>query len=220
MAVKLALSFEEMLERLGRQGRLALLDTWKLYKEGYIARDTFIDVSATLLEHISDQSANYGRISYGAVMAQTTGQPLPAPSAIGGNSRKAKIAQSIETIMDGETSDQSFRLGRLGYVVPMEETQQAYQIELQRDTKVEGWQRGLNSDACELCRWWWREGRIWPKDHPMPTHKGCKCQQVPKYAERIQETGYTRTLRAQEYAREGQALQEQRRKIMQDRGLL
>ena len=40
-----------------------------------------------------------------------------------------------------------------------------------------GWVRQLEPDACQLCRWWWRDGKTWPRDHPMPTHTGCTCAQ-------------------------------------------
>lgn len=40
-----------------------------------------------------------------------------------------------------------------------------------------GWIRELEPDACQLCRWWSREGKKWPADHPMPTHTGCTCAQ-------------------------------------------
>lgn len=40
-----------------------------------------------------------------------------------------------------------------------------------------GWVRQLEPDACQLCRWWSRDGKTWPSDHPMPTHTGCTCAQ-------------------------------------------
>ena len=40
-----------------------------------------------------------------------------------------------------------------------------------------GWIRQLEPDACQLCRWWSREGKTWPADHVMPTHTGCTCAQ-------------------------------------------
>lgn len=40
-----------------------------------------------------------------------------------------------------------------------------------------GWVRHLEPTACERCRHWARNGRIWPAQHPMPRHFNCRCVQ-------------------------------------------
>lgn len=42
-----------------------------------------------------------------------------------------------------------------------------------------GWTREMEATACQLCRWWDRNGRVWPVTKRMPTHKGCACSQKP-----------------------------------------
>lgn len=188
-----------MLEQLGAQGRQAIVETYEIYRAGLIDVDTFIDVSSQLVEHICDVGANYGRLSYAELMSFITetaprvSGDLGAVSAVDGT----KVADSIRTIMDGEPEQIVTRLERLGYVLPIEETQRAYGEELASDELVEGWQRGLNETACQLCQWWSWEGRIWPKVQPFQTHKGCKCQQIPKLARdsEIPETVHERALK-------------------------
>jgi hypothetical protein len=36
-----------------------------------------------------------------------------------------------------------------------------------------------------MCRWWHRDGRVWPTSHTMPTHKGCECTQRPVVTDRV-----------------------------------
>ena len=55
---------------------------------------------------------------------------------------------------------------------------------MSRSQLVEGWTRSV-SGACQLCNWWSRDGRVWPKDHTMPRHKGCRCTQNPVLVERV-----------------------------------
>lgn len=43
--------------------------------------------------------------------------------------------------------------------------------------RVRGWVRQTEADACDLCQWWERDGKVWPVDHDMPTHPGCACAQ-------------------------------------------
>lgn len=40
-----------------------------------------------------------------------------------------------------------------------------------------GWVRQMEADPCERCRWWSRNGRVWPPDHRMPRHHNCRCVQ-------------------------------------------
>lgn len=207
-----------MLERVGNQGRAALLDTYRLWQEGYISRATFLGVASQLLEFVADRGADYGRVSYQVVAAEATLTQPTIPAPTGSASSQARIAQSIETVLEGQPDIIESRLARLGYVLPITEIQLGYQSELQQDDRVEGWERGLNADACQLCRWWHREGRIWPKNHPMPTHKGCRCQQVPKFVESIHETHYTRDIRLREEAQDTRRRQANYRAMMERRG--
>lgn len=69
---------------------------------------------------------------------------------------------------------------------------------MSRSEHVTGWTRSLNGEACQLCTWWWRAGRVWTADHPMPAHKGCICtpqpvtrQETPKTEQTTQETVVT-----------------------------
>lgn len=75
----------------------------------------------------------------------------------------------------GERPGPENRLERLGRSEVAETGQNALHAALQTTEGVEGWRREMEPGACQLCQWWWREGRIWPKAHPMPKHKGCEC---------------------------------------------
>lgn len=200
-----------MLARLGNQGRAALLDTYNLYLEGHITRDVFNDVSANVLQHINERGATYGRLSYESLASTLTGRDFnptaaaaatPAPSTT-----EARLARGLDTILDGDPDQIEMRLDRLGHTAPIEQVQLGYDSGLQADPLVEGWTRGLNDSACQLCQWWWRDGRVWEKEHPLQTHKGCLCQKVPVWVEHIQETWNARYDRIAREAKENYARQ-------------
>lgn len=88
----------------------------------------------------------------------------------------------------------SMRLERLARSEPLETAQQAAVAAIAEQPLTQGWTRGMDADPCQLCVWWWREGRIWPKAHPFQSHKGCNCQPKVVLAENIQSTEYTRKL--------------------------
>ena len=192
-----------MLERLGSQGRSAVLDTHRLYTAGLIDRATFLDVSSQLLQHINERGRAYGRLSYtnaAAIMQDTEPELDRAAKVEQPNTRPKKISDALQTVIDGEPEQIEQRLARLGYVLPIDETHAGYAAALQEDDLATGWTRLLDTDGCELCEWWSREGRVWPKRHPMPRHNGCKCQQVPEYAHAASSTEYTRKLERREQA--------------------
>ncbi|MCV7303113.1 hypothetical protein H7J93_26160 [Mycobacterium barrassiae] len=92
------------------------------------------------------------------------------------------------------TNSPDMRLERLARSEVFEAAQQATHDAMQKQLLVEGWVRQFDADPCQLCRWWWREGRIWPKAHPMPRHPGCNCTQRVVLVESVRSTGFTRQL--------------------------
>ncbi|WP_204806455.1 hypothetical protein [Mycobacterium riyadhense] len=86
------------------------------------------------------------------------------------------------------------RLGRLARSEPLETGQKASVAAMTEQPLVEGWTRQMDDDPCQLCVWWSRDGRIWPKAHPFQSHKGCNCQPKIVLAEHIQSTQFTRRL--------------------------
>ena len=154
----------------------------------------------------------------GPVSSQGTGGQSTGGQCTGGQSTAEVIVASTRAA-SGEYEDRSGALAVAwlrdrGFEVPeaiiarlaRAETftagQSAYSDGIASSPHTKGWIRGLEPDACQLCRWWWREGRVWPKAHPMPTHKGCTCSPIPVVRAGIKSTGHTRRL-AVEAAIEG-----------------
>lgn len=44
---------------------------------------------------------------------------------------------------------------------------------------VTGYTRGLSASACELCRWLYKGGHVYPSSKPMHKHPGCTCVPIP-----------------------------------------
>lgn len=105
---------------------------------------------------------------------QLTSAPLPD---IYGNSNR--LEQSAFTIAVGEPEKYINRFSKLALAETARAGQHGLLDSLRKNARVTGWQRELNADACELCQWWARDGRIWPMDHVMPTHPGCLCIAQP-----------------------------------------
>lgn len=90
---------------------------------------------------------------------------------------RARFDRALGTILDGDDEAVAMRLGRLALSESIESARGVSSDYMRGSRTVEGWVRELDSDPCELCRWWHRDGRVWPAGHSMPTHQGCACAQ-------------------------------------------
>lgn len=110
------------------------------------------------------------------------------------NSRQNAVTPDQIADIESPANAPDMRLERLARSEVFEAAQQATHEAMQQQDLIEGWVRHMDADPCQLCVWWWREGRVWPKAHPMPTHKGCNCSQRVVLAADIRSTGFTRQL--------------------------
>lgn len=205
-----ATTFDQTLKRLSETTGRSVSALPGLMQRGQIGRAQVQSMAQGILEVAGTQGAVYGQISYAEYAAVMTGE---SPTVVATTERTVRhsqrsiAAKSLETVMAGPDDALESRLLQLGENLPVQAVQNSYGDSLRADTRVEGWQRGLEPDGCQLCVWWWREGRIWPKLHPMPTHTGCRCQQIPTFVPgEIQQTEYTRVLEQREAAQARSAM--------------
>lgn len=123
-----------------------------------------------------------------------TDQFVDADKVTASYSRQNDITADQPAETENLANAPDMRLERLTRSEVFEAAQQATHEAMQQQDLIEGWVRHMDADPCPQCVWWWREGRIWPKAHPMPTHKGCNCQPKVVLAEQIQSTQFTRRL--------------------------
>lgn len=104
---------------------------------------------------------------------------------------------------------------RLGRSEAVEAAQHTYSEQMTRSPVVSGWTRQLEADACELCVWWARDGRVWHKNHSMPTHKGCTCAQAFTTIDRSQFRNVTTRAYHQSEERKEAGTLDERRQMME-----
>jgi len=107
-----------------------------------------------------------------------TGRPAPARGVLP-TDESERLLKAAQTVMaDGEPLD---RVERLARSEPLDTAQTAVTEAMSGQTGTGGtyygWIRQLNKGACEVCRRWARNGRVWPADHRMPRHISCACVQ-------------------------------------------
>lgn len=172
----------------------AVQKLWAAFSKGAIDLVTFQTGMAATVTAANARGGAVGTLALAADLSRLLGElvppePVSAPKYL---LNPGRVEKATQTILGG-SGDPEMQLTRIASTEPMEAAQGAYGEGIARSKLLEGWERGLEADACELCTWWARlddvgEPRIWPKDHRMPTHKGCRCMPVPTLARDIQKT--------------------------------
>lgn len=107
-----------------------------------------------------------------------TGRAVPA-RGIPATDDSERLLKAVKTVLAGPDSPLE-RAERLARSEPLA-TAQSTVTEAATGQRVRGgylgWMRKLDADPCERCRWWARNGRVWPASHRMPRHPSCRCVQ-------------------------------------------
>ena len=180
----LTVQLHELGERTARQV-LALLDQ---LDAGSLQLAQVPELAAVLVKLGADQAAALAVSELVQDMADAGVPPgrLPSVSGVTAHTSLANAEMAAATVVAGPREQMATRLARLSRGAVARGAQDARESTMQRSEFVEGWTRGVDSTSCQLCVWWWREGRVWPKTHHMPRHPGCTCVQVPKLVSNLQ----------------------------------
>ncbi|POX82191.1 hypothetical protein C3477_23855 [Mycobacterium kansasii] len=189
-------------------------EVYAALRAGHLTQDEAEQLIATLVNTANAASFTLADAYVSLQIEKAT--TLPAPTTgITPVDDYDRLLQATHTILDGlldaikqhvtadaESADATtdpaqtagMRLQRLARSEPLEAGQNAAVAAMTEQPLVEGWTRQMDADPCQLCQWWDRDGRIWPKDHPFQSHKGCNCQPKVVLAQSIRSTEYTRRL--------------------------
>lgn len=185
--------YQETLLALAADSESAALALWWRVEE--LGDELFSAALAAILATYNGQAAALAASSFAtaASVAAQTVIPVVAPPLPDDLDRLAKAATTvIEVARASEVPDDI--IARLARAEPLNSAARTYSGQIAESPLTRGWVRHMDPDPCPMCVWWWREGRVWPKNHPMPTHHGCACVPRPVWAKDIQSTGYTRQL--------------------------
>lgn len=188
------MTYQSQLEETSTATSAQVLAALAAWQAGRMSTEAFRAVVVAYLQAGNTAAATVADLSLAATLTVETGSPVaplgigPAEHAVDAD-RLAKATETMLTLHHAERATTD-RWDRLTRAEGRETAARAYSEGIRRSSKVSGWRRGITADACQLCRWWSREGRVWPADHTMPTHKGCTCNPVPVLADRINPVRY------------------------------
>lgn len=172
---ELAVRLGELSHRTARQV-LAVLEQ---VAAGLVEPDAVPELVAILAELGATQAAALTTGELAADLAVAAGHPVVLPEPVV-NLDPGAVRDAAATILAGPAERHADRLARLARSSVARAGQDAREAGIRGSELVEGYVRGIDSTSCQLCVWWWRTGRVWPKNHHMPRHPGCTCLQIPK----------------------------------------
>lgn len=186
------MAYRDSLIVLSEKSERQVVAAYNAYRAGALSRDECIRYIASAISVSNGQAHALANLAYAAeVMAQ-----LGTPAAVAATTppddldRLTKAASTVLEVAAGTAASEAV-VGRLGRAEPLETAARSYSESMIRDGRTKGWVRQRSANCCQLCEWWWRNGRVWPAEHPFQTHKGCTCTPKPVIAKGIKETWKT-----------------------------
>lgn len=186
------MAYRETLVSLAEDTERRVLDVYRAYLAGHLTRAEAVDRIGLLVSVANRQGVMLADLAFSAEVMAQTGVAAPTVGVTPTDDLD-RLTQAASTTLDvAETSAVSEAIvARLARCEPLESAAKGYSDAMIRSGKTKGWVRRKSANACQLCTWWWREGRIWPAEHPFQHHKGCTCTPKPVIAEGIKETWKT-----------------------------
>ena len=186
------MSYRDTLIRLADDSERRVLAVYQAFLDGVLSRDETIQAIATLVSAANGQAFALADLAFAAELMTQLGQVVPVGGVTAPDDldRLTKAASTVLDVADSSPVSAAI-VARLARSEPLESAANAYSDSMIRSGKTRGWVRQKSAGACQLCEWWWREGRVWPAEHPFQHHKGCTCVPKPVIAEGIKETWKT-----------------------------
>lgn len=184
--------YRDTLISLAEDTERRVLDVYRAFLAGHLTRDEAVERIGLLVSVANRQGVMLADLAFSAeAMAQTgVAAPTVGVTPTDDLDRLTKAADTTLTVAETSAVSEAI-VARLARCEPLESAANAYSDAMIRSGKTKGWVRQKSANACQLCTWWWREGRIWPAEHPFQHHKGCTCTPKPVIAEGIRETWKT-----------------------------
>ncbi|MGV8883455.1 MAG: hypothetical protein ACOH19_15000 [Rhodoglobus sp.] len=162
------------------------MQAWRMYGLGTITKPQFVQLASALILQANGRAAALADLSLSVELTRLSGTAYAPTGTLPKVYQQATLAKGMETLLSAAEAGEDIteRLSRFALNAPLDAAVGTYSDAIAGTTTVEGWVRQMDSDPCQLCRYWWREGQVWARDHRMPHHKGCACVQRPVLTER------------------------------------
>lgn len=172
------MTYQDQLEDTATAAAVQVVAAVAAWEAGKLDAETLAVLVAAFVAAGNSLAAALADLSLAAALTTRLGTVVPPLGIVRPAEDPDRLTKAAQTLLSLPEPSVA-RWERLARAEAQEAAARAYSEAVRRSPHVTGWTRGLSASACQLCRWWSREGRVWPADHPMPVHKGCTCHPEP-----------------------------------------
>ena len=173
---------EEILQRLSASQQERVRVAFASFEEGLLTSSEFVEVVTNIILAGNAHAYSLGAASVRSLVEAKVGAVEITPAvATPHHLDNARIQTALTTVMASEL-DTLMQVQRIADNEPKQAAADGSGDVLAASERVTGWTRALDSKACELCQWLYKDGYVYPADRPMTRHTGCVCSQDPVVA--------------------------------------
>ncbi|OMC09230.1 hypothetical protein [Mycolicibacterium fortuitum] len=158
-----------------------VLAIYAAHRAGQVVVDAAAELIAEVINRANAAATSLADVFLSRQIEEAAGVPTPTVGIVP-TDEVERLTGAVSTILDvpepaeGEPDQREMRLERMARSEPLETAQAAAVNAMEHQPLVAGWVRQMDAEPCELCRWWWRDGYVWPKTKKFQSHPGCNCQ--------------------------------------------
>lgn len=173
------MTYQDQLEETATATASQVLAAVAMYEAGAMSAEALTAVVAAYIAAGNSAAAALADLSLSAALTVQTRTPVIPMGITRPTDDVERLTKAATTLLTDDTKTTTARWERLATAEVKEAAARAYSTAVAVSPFVKGWIRGIDEDPCQLCTWWYRDGRVWPASHEMPTHKGCTCNPIP-----------------------------------------
>lgn len=173
------MTYEANVAALGEKTAKIIEGLWATHQAGGLSFEEFSATATRVLVSAQAKGVAISELTLAGYFQQA-GLAVPAFQGLQAVDSTDGLSKAVNTIAASEL-DTVMQLKRLATAEVFEAAGNGYQKAMQRQKRVKGYTRGLDSGACELCRWLYKDGFVYLAEQPMNRHKGCLCHPVPAF---------------------------------------
>lgn len=171
------MTYQGVLNSIREDTQRKVMAAWRMYGIGAVDKTRFLQLASAILGQAGSAAAAAADLAISFEMTRLN-RRIAATAGVIPTRTMQTYMDSLKTVLDEGPEGLLMRLERLSLNAPLDAAQEARGRAIEA-SGASGWVRQMDADPCQLCRWWWREGRVWPADHPIPRHSGCECVARP-----------------------------------------
>lgn len=169
---------EAMLDRLTSRQVAKIDQAVDALEANRISEQEFTSIVTTVLLVGNAKGYALGAALARSLIEAKVGRVQVTPTESGAHLDVDRLAGALATVLATD-GDLRMRLKRLATNEPQQAAADGQQDVIFESVWVDGYERDVESSACDLCLWWAAESHKFKSTARFPRHPECRCSMIP-----------------------------------------